>query len=132
MKTFKTYFTEKDTLLESVELRFKLGSGDGRNVGYIAFSNKNIADRSVYMPDNNDKSVWSTSDLKKIFRWYGNDDLNSKKTGLVKVDIDKGTARFLDDKKFVKNNQDLSKDVWDREYKLKFINVFSRDLLKNQ
>jgi len=132
MKTFKTYFTEKDTLLESVDLRFNLGRGDGRNVGYIAFSNKNIADRSIYMPDNNDKSVWSTSDLKKIFRWYGNDDLNSKKTGLVKVDIDKGTARFLDDKKFVRNNQDLSKDVWDREYKLKFINVFSRDLLKNQ
>ena len=132
MKTFKTYFIEKDTLLESVDLRFNLGRGDGRNVGYIAFSNKNIADRSVYMPDNNDKSVWSTSDLKKIFRWYGNDDLNSKKTGLVKVDIDKGTARFLDDKKFVRNNQDLSKDVWDREYKLKFINVFSRDLLKNQ
>jgi len=132
MKTFKTYFIEKDTLLESVDLRFNLGRGDGRNVGYIAFSNKNIADRSVYMPDNNDKSVWSTSDLKKIFRWYGNDDLNSKKTGLVKVDIDKGTARFLDQKKFVRNNQDLSKDVWDREYKLKFINVFSRDLLKNQ
>ena len=132
MKTFKTYFTEKDTLLESVDLRFNLGRGDGRNVGYIAFSNKNIVDRSIYMPDNNDKSVWSTSDLKKIFRWYGNDDLNSKKTGLVKVDIDKGTARFLDDKKFVRNNQDLSKDVWDREYKLKYINVFSRDLLKNQ
>jgi hypothetical protein len=124
MKKFKEFISEK------VELVFKSGRGYNNSVAHIAFSNKGISDRSIFLPSINDKSVWSSSDLKDVFRWYGNDDPKDKRTGLIKIDVSKGTVKFIDDKKYIKNNEDLSKDVWGREYKLNKIVVFDKSALR--
>lgn len=118
---------------ESTDVRMKLGQASKRGqVGWVSIKNKQTMDRALFLPDRNDKAFWSKAQLNKVYRWYRNDDPNNNTTGLIKVDLKRGTFQYIDQSKYEKNDEDLSKDVWSRPLKIDYVTVFDNELLKHQ
>lgn len=82
---------------------------------YIAFRSFNFRDRSLFLPDKNDKANFSASELKNVFRWYHQDNpsMQSRGSGLIKIDLSKGTAQFVNNDKFEDaGGTSLPNSVW--------------------
>lgn len=104
--------------------------------GWVKIKNPEFKNRALWLPDANDKSFWSSSELKKVYRFYVNDNPtkhpNYSGTGLVRLDIQAGTIQILDQDKYEKSGEKLSPSVWGRTYKVDEVVIFNKDFLKNQ
>ena len=112
---------QKNTISESVEVvddsQRPVGNAE-KNDAYIVFQNSVIKDRSLWLPDRNDQSVFSRSELKNVFRWHHGDNTKNE-GGLVKIDLKRGIAQFINKDKFEKmGGSKLPNSVWDRPLKI--------------
>jgi hypothetical protein len=109
---------QKSELSESVEIIDDTQRPKGYTTlgdAYIAFRSSNFRDRSLFLPDKNDKANFSASELKNVFRWYHQDNpkMQFRDGGLIKIDLKKGTIQFTNDDRFVKaGGTSLPNSVW--------------------
>jgi len=117
----KHLLSTQKKLSESVEI---IDDTQRPSIGdaYIVFrSYSGFRDRSLFLPDKNDKAVFSASELKNVFRWYHQDNpsMQSRGSGLIKIDLSKGTAQFVNNDKFEDaGGTSLPNSVWGRPLKI--------------
>lgn len=125
------------TITESVIVTDKIGKrGINGADGWIKVKNAEFKDRALWLPDDNDRSFWNSSELKGVYRFYVNDNPKNHPqftgSGLLKLDVEAGTVQTLDKDKYMKANERLNSSVWGRPYKVSEVVVFNKDFLKHQ
>lgn len=102
--------------------------------GYLSVKNSEFKDRAIWLPDKTDKAFWSASELKKVYRFYVNDDPRNSTggTGLIKVDLEANTVQILDQDKYLAANERLTPSVWGRKYKIDYVTIFDKAVLAHQ
>jgi len=104
--------------------------------GWVKIKNASAQSRALWLPDADDVAFFGKSELKKVYRFYVSDNPPSHPsstggTGLVKLDVNAGTIQFLDQQKYVANDQKLT-GSWGRTYKIDSVTVFNKKFLENQ
>ena len=98
---------------------------------YIIFRYEAAEDRSIWLPTKSDIAHYGKSALKKVKRWYHNEDPNNGingGSGLVYVDIKSGLIKFLDGTK----DNDKKLNWHHARFTLERIALFSKKVLENQ
>lgn len=113
--------------------------------GFVAFRSSSITLRSLFVPTESDVAVYGKAALRGVYRWYHNDtppgrdsyekqaaDLHNPLggSGLVKLDLQKGTIHFLDAEKMEKDDSRLQ---WEgRKYDVKRLTAFTQKFIEQQ
>jgi hypothetical protein len=84
----------------------------GYSDAHIRFKNSNVIDRCLWLPDETDLIIFGQRQLQGVYRWHHNDD-QAEMGSLVKIDVERGTAQFVDDERFDGFNL-----FWKRPFKL--------------
>ena len=135
LNIFRNHLANTQKITESVEVvddsERPLGSGSVKHDAYIVFRNSSFRDRSLWLPNDTDRSIFSSAELKNVFRWYHQDN-PKREGGLVKVDLKRGTAKFINKDKFEKMGGDkLPDSVWGGEVRIIRFRHRVKDALKH-
>jgi hypothetical protein len=133
MNLFKKSLASKQKILsEATQVVDKTNTtGHNGSAAYITLKNQKAESRSIWLPDASDIAHYGKSALKKVYRWYYNENPNNGINGgssLIKVDIHAGQVYFLN-----LNYDNDSTLVWEsRPNMLEKITIFDKKVLDNQ